>query len=131
MHHRGIVLTGEDVACAAHIRRKLVDIHDVGHSRSDEIGITKVANDEFIGGGLRVFMPLDINATYPEALGFKPLDEMSADKTTCSHNQYALQDHCLLVLCIWLNVSDRRLPDVRRTLLDPPLTNPLRSSLSD
>jgi hypothetical protein len=87
VHQVGIVLTGKDVAGAAHVSRQLIDFVEppvdyIFH----KIRITKIADHEIIGLGFAKAWKFEIRATNPESLTLEPLDQMMTDEATGAAN---------------------------------------------
>ena len=82
MHYAGVVLTGEDVAGAAHVSGELIDFVDVLDHGASEILVAQIAENELVGVCGAVFMLFDIDATDPKAFGFESFDEVAADEAT-------------------------------------------------
>jgi hypothetical protein len=87
MHDGRVMLSGEYVTGAAHVRGELVDFIDSVEDLLGEGLISKIAEKEFIGGRLGEFMAFDIDAAYPEALLFQPFYQVSPDKSSGSVDQ--------------------------------------------
>src|SRR5690606_22365764 len=84
----GIVCAGEDVAGAAHVGRKLIDL--VKAAIDDVAAIFRLAQvhaDEIVGCGIPVFGEFEVDAANPESFPLQSLNEMGANKTAGSAHQ--------------------------------------------
>jgi hypothetical protein len=90
MHHRGIVLAGEDVSSSAHVGRELVYLFDSVHGRARHVLIAEIPDDEFIRRRLFVFVPLQIDGADPKTFGFQPFYKMAPDESTGAVDEHFL-----------------------------------------
>ena len=81
MHHRGIVVAGEDIAGAAHVSGKLIQLIEpaIDYSLAD-ILTPQIADDEIVGLGVAELGKLKIDPANPETLGLQVADQMIADE---------------------------------------------------
>ncbi len=89
MHHVRVVLAGEDVPGAAHVRGQLVDDLDSPDHIADQRRVAQVALNKFIGRRIGELMPLQVHRAHPESLGFEPLHQVATDKAAGPIHQYS------------------------------------------
>lgn len=91
VHDVGVVLAGEDVACAAHVGGQLVDFVEAAvDDRADDRLFAQVAHDEIVGLGFGMFIEFQVNAADPEPLALQALHKVAADESTGPANQSCL-----------------------------------------
>jgi len=85
MHDGSVILAGKEIACAAHIRGKLIDfVKSAIYYGTYEVRVTEISDDEVTGFGIGMLMQLDIHASYPHAFASQTLDQMAANEPTRS-----------------------------------------------
>ncbi len=85
------MVAGEDVAGAAHVGGELVDLVEaLVDDGVAENGVAEVADDELVGGGLAVFVALDVDAADAVALALEALHEVAADESAGPAHQGGL-----------------------------------------
>ena len=81
MHQVGVVLAGKDVAGAAHVGGKLIDLVEAAVDNCPTKAlIPQVAHYEIIGFRLREFMKFQVQPAYPEPVALQSSDKMAADE---------------------------------------------------
>src|SRR5260370_24697120 len=92
MHQSGIVLAGEDVTGAAHIRGELINLIKAAVDDSaGESGIPQIADDKIIGFALREFMKLQVDTPHPVSIALQPFYQVAADEAACATDQCTLR----------------------------------------
>ena len=83
MHNIGIVLTGKNKTCSAHISGKLIDLVKLAiHRTIAYIDIAQVANHKVIGFCLSEFRILQVDTFHPIALFSEALHHVATDEAT-------------------------------------------------
>ena len=82
-----VMISGKDIAGAAHIGGKLIHLVDAVEHLAREDRIAQIAAKKLIGRGRAKFVLFDIDAAHPKPLGAQPLDQVAADEAACPVNQ--------------------------------------------
>ncbi len=105
MHDVGVMIAGEDVAGAAHVRGQLIDfVKAAVHRRAAIDRIAQVGGNEIVGFGRRKIREFQVNGADPETFAFQPLDQVRTDKPTATANQRRLH---LLALVVFSTAADQ------------------------
>jgi hypothetical protein len=77
------MLTGENIAGATHICRKLIDlIESAIHDGATKSLVPQVAHYEIVGGSLRKFMKFQIYPANPKPIVLQTFDKMATNETS-------------------------------------------------
>jgi hypothetical protein len=83
MHDIGIMLSGEYLAGAAHVRSELIDLAELTvYHLTTQHRITQISNHKVIRLRFGKWISLQINTADPEAFALEALDQVSTDKAT-------------------------------------------------
>src|SRR5687768_16866176 len=87
MHYVRIILSGENIACAAHICCQLINfIEWLVEHLPYHLLVGKIADHELVCRGCRKFIMLEIYRPYPISFRFQSFHQMPADKTAGTTN---------------------------------------------
>ncbi len=87
MHHVGVVLSGEDVAGAAHVGGELVNLVETTiDNLFAECSVAQITADKVVGFRLGMLMKFDVDAADPKSFSPQPLDEMAANESASTAN---------------------------------------------
>jgi hypothetical protein len=91
VHDVGVVLAGEDIAGAAHVRGQLVHLVEAAiDGRTARCDIGEVPDHEIIRLGGRVLGVFEVDASDPAAFALEALHEVTADEAPSSAYQNVL-----------------------------------------
>ena len=93
VHHVGIIVAGEDIACAAHVGSQLVDLVKlaVDHFTHEQL-VAQITHHEIVCLGVREFVHLEVNAAHPIAFALEAADKVPPDESACAADQNRFHD---------------------------------------
>ncbi len=76
------MLTSKDVSSSAHIGSELIHFVNPFDGELRNLLVAQIADNELVGLGFGVFVPLDVDAPDPKAFRLQSLHKVAADEST-------------------------------------------------
>jgi len=88
VHDIGIMLSSENVPCATHISRELVNfVKSTIYNFSANYRVAKIANEKVIRIDFSVFRELQVDAPYPKSFALQPVGKVTANEASGTKNK--------------------------------------------